>query len=134
MALLHLEPLSSRTTKGDLLRFLCEKGGLDRAHVGRIDIQGRTATIEVPDARIARAREERSLCVAFDDAPEDEEPGALHRLDLAPDEAARLRQRQALERARCAQRDRLAELRQVLLGEAQPAFLAAPEDEPLAPG
>ena len=54
MALLHLEPLSSRTTKGDLLRFLCEQAGLDRAHVGRIDVQRRTATIEVPDARIAR--------------------------------------------------------------------------------
>src|SRR5438132_1627550 len=54
MALIHLEPLSSRTTKGDLLRFLCEVGGLSRGQVGRIDIQGRTATIEVPDGRIAR--------------------------------------------------------------------------------
>src|SRR5205823_939245 len=54
MSLLNLEPLSSRTTKGDLLRFLCEQGGLDRGQVGRIDIQGRTATIEVPPARLAR--------------------------------------------------------------------------------
>jgi hypothetical protein len=258
MALLHLEPLSARTSRGDLLRFLCEHGGLDRAHVGRIDVHGRTATIEISDARIARVvraldgaslhdrplrawssggtppspddhfgrlaelleresqaearqvveqiqrrpaaeaeasghsliglvvqdgyaglggrflltlvkrdrgplpwtrlgtgapvvlsvqgkrveegqrgvvceREERLLRVAFNDPPDEDDPGALYRLDLAPDEAARLRQRQALERARCAQRDRLAELRQVLLGEAQPAFVPPPDDEPLSP-
>ena len=43
------------------------------------------------------------------------------------DEAARLRQRQALDRARTAQRDRLAELRGVLLGETPPSF-APPSD------
>ena len=42
MALLHLEPLPSRTTRGDVLRFLCEQGGLDRGQVGRIDLHGRT--------------------------------------------------------------------------------------------
>lgn len=258
MALLHLEPLSSRTAKGDVLRFLCEQGGLDRAQVGRIDLQGRTATIEVPDSRLSRLvsaldgaslherplrawssgaaagapdnhfarladlleldseaearrvreqmqrlapheaeaaghslidlvvqdahaglggrfllalakrkqaplpwtrlhtgapvvlslqgktrdagqrgvvceREERLLRVAFNEPPDEEETGALYRLDLAPDEAARLRQRQALERARCAEKDRLAELREVLLGGVQPAFVIPSEGEPLSP-
>jgi superfamily I DNA and/or RNA helicase len=257
MALLHLEPLSSRTRKGDLLRFLCEQGGLDRGAVGRIDIHGRSATVEVPDGRVAgllqaldgaslhdrrlRAwcsggaaspddhftrlaellelesqaetrqvvervqrlppaeaeasglslgdlvvqdgypglggrfllalvkrdrgplpwtrlqagspvvlspqgqgadagwrgvvceREERLLRVAFNEPPDEDGAAPLYRLDLAPDEAARLRQRQALERARSAQRERLAELRAVLLGEAEPAFGAPPDDEPLSP-
>jgi hypothetical protein len=254
MALLHLEPLPARTTKGDLLRLLSEQGGLDRARVGRIDLQGRLATVEVPDghaARLARAldgarlhdralrawadagpadpddhfgrlarllemesqaearqllervqrlpaeeaeasglsltalvvldsyaglggrfvlslgkrdrsrplpwnrlepgapvvlsaadgagegwrgvvcdREPTVLRVAFNDPPDEAD---AYRLDLATDEAARLRQRQALERARAARGDRLAELRGVLLGESAPAFTPPPEDEPLDP-
>src|SRR5262249_34507484 len=38
-----------RATKADVLRFVSEQGGLDRRLVGRIDLQGRTATVEVPD-------------------------------------------------------------------------------------
>ncbi len=58
MALLHLEPLPARVSRGDLLRFVCEQGGIDGKQVGRIDIAGRLATIEVPDsweARLVRA-------------------------------------------------------------------------------
>jgi hypothetical protein len=255
MALLHLEPLPPRTTRGDLLRLLIEQGGLDRARVGRIDLHGRLATIEVPDAhlpRLVRAldgarlhdravrawadagpadaddhfarltnllelesqaearqlverlqrlpaeeaeasglsltglvvldsyaglggrfvlslgkrdrsrplpwnrlepgapvvltvaegpgegwrgvvcdREPSVLRVAFNDPPDEGEPGAVYRLDLAADEAARLRQRQALERARTARGDRLAELRGVLLGETAPAFSAPLAEESL---
>jgi superfamily I DNA and/or RNA helicase len=76
---------------------------------------------------------ETFLSVACNDPP-DEEVGTLFRLDLAPDEAARLRQRQALERARSAQRDRLAELRAVLLGQAEPGFDDIPPLEILDPG
>jgi hypothetical protein len=48
MPLLHLEPLPPRTTKGDLLDLLAG-AGLDRRRVGRIDLRGRLAVIEVPD-------------------------------------------------------------------------------------
>ena len=49
MALLHLEPLPARTTKGELLSFICGTGGIDGKHVGRIDLRGVTAVVEVPD-------------------------------------------------------------------------------------
>src|SRR5947199_9917618 len=258
MSLLHLEPLPPRATKADVLRFVSEQGGLDRRLVGRIDLQGRTATVEVPDTwegRLLKAldgavlndrrlrawsgggraagqgdhfqrlaelleleshaeaeqvrergrrrtgaeaeqsgdclvdlvvREEYAglggrfilalgkrdrsrplpwtrlqagtpvllspqggggqgwrgvvceraggfLRVAFNDAPEEDGDRAVYRLDLAPDEAARLRQRQALERARGARGDRLAELRAVLLGEAAPSFGPLPDYTPLDP-
>jgi hypothetical protein len=58
MALLYLESLPPRTTKADLLHLLSDAGGLDRSRVGRIDLQGTTATIEVPDGwegRMAKA-------------------------------------------------------------------------------
>jgi superfamily I DNA and/or RNA helicase len=60
--------------------------------------------------------------VAFNDPPDEEAPGTLYRLDIAPDEAARLRRRQALDRAAAARRNRLAELRAVLLGQVEPRF------------
>ncbi len=66
--------------------------------------------------------------VAFEQPPEEH---ALYRLDLAHDEAARLRQRQALDRARTAHGDRLAELRGVLLGETPPSFGPAADFTPL---
>lgn len=65
-------------------------------------------------------RTEQRIGVAVDEPPA--ETAASYRLDLAGDEIARNRQRTALERARGARRDRLAELRQVLLGEAAPTF------------
>ena len=49
MTLLHLEPLPPRTTKGDILKFLCSAGGLRREQVGRIDLRGALAVVEVPD-------------------------------------------------------------------------------------
>src|SRR5438128_241407 len=48
MALLHLEPLPARTTKGEILSFLCG-AGIDGKRVGRIDLRGATAVVEVPD-------------------------------------------------------------------------------------
>ncbi|HEY7422790.1 MAG TPA: AAA domain-containing protein [Gemmataceae bacterium] len=69
--------------------------------------------------------------VAFDEPPDEPREQPLYRLDLAHDEAARLRQRQALDRARTARGDRLAELRGVLLGEAPPSFTPPPDFTPL---
>ncbi|HWG44394.1 MAG TPA: AAA domain-containing protein [Gemmataceae bacterium] len=69
--------------------------------------------------------------VAFNELPDDEREQPLYRLDLAHDEAARLRQRQALDRTRTAQRDRLAELRDILLGARAPSFAPPPDMTPL---
>jgi ATP-dependent RNA/DNA helicase IGHMBP2 len=49
MSLLCIESLPPRTSKGDVLRLLCSKGKLAREQVGRIEIHGTTAVIEVPD-------------------------------------------------------------------------------------
>jgi hypothetical protein len=259
MALVHLEPLPPRATRADVLRFVCEQGGLDGRAVGRIEVQGSAAVVEVPDGRAAalvraldgavfrerrvrawaegpaaggedhfgrlarlleleseaearqvresagrlgpaqaeqsgqclvdlvvrdeypglggryllslakrergRAlpwtrlgagtpvlvspegagtktgwrgvvceRDEQSLRVALHEPPERERGDGTLRVDLAPDEAARLRQRQALERARAARGDRLAELRAVLLGERGPEFDPATPLTPLDSG
>ncbi|MBL8796145.1 MAG: AAA family ATPase [Planctomycetia bacterium] len=74
-------------------------------------------------------RSDATLRVALDEPPDEKE--ATYRVDLAHDEIARLRQRGALERVRAAKRERLAELRQTLLGEAPPEFVAEVEVEPL---
>jgi superfamily I DNA and/or RNA helicase len=49
MSLLYLESLPPRTTKGDMLHLLCSVGGLVRAQVGRIEVYGSSAVVEVPD-------------------------------------------------------------------------------------
>ena len=49
MKLLHLQPLPPRTTRREILNLLCAAGGLRREQVGRIDLQGVTVVIEVPD-------------------------------------------------------------------------------------
>ena len=60
-------------------------------------------------------RDESLLRVAVND-PLDADDDAVFRVDRADDQTARLRQRQALDRAAAAKGDRLAELRGVLLG------------------
>jgi ATP-dependent RNA/DNA helicase IGHMBP2 len=255
MALLHLEPIPSQTSRDDVLRFVCEVGGVDADVVGRIELRGATATVEVPDSREARLlvvldgaslddcpvrvwsggqsaerrddhftrltelleieskaeatqilerlrqlspleaeksgnsltdlvvqegypglggrfilaltkrggrplpwsrlgvgtpvlispvdsksntgwrgvvseRSESHLRVALNEPPEEDE-GQTLRVDVATDEGARLRQRQALARARSARGDRLARLRAVLLGEREPTFGSSGDAEPL---
>lgn len=64
MALLHLEPLARRASKAEILAFLDRAGGLDRGRVGRIELQGNRATVEVPDgweARLVRALDGQAL-------------------------------------------------------------------------
>ncbi len=60
--------------------------------------------------------------VAFNDSPELDQDGTLYRIDASFDEAARQRQRQALDRAAAAKNDRLSELRSALLGLEKPKF------------
>lgn len=54
MALLHLDSLPPRTTKGTIVRLLTQVGEIDKQRIGAIDIQGKSATIEVPDTWAAR--------------------------------------------------------------------------------
>src|SRR5262249_55696809 len=78
-------------------------------------------------------REETALRLPSTEPLADAREEPLYRLDHAHDEAARLRQRQALQRARAAKGDRLAELRAVLLGNVQPRFVDDAELTPLDP-
>jgi hypothetical protein len=64
MALIHLEPLPRRASKSDLLVLLERVGGLDRQRVGRIELRGTQAVIEVPDGwetRLARQLDGQTL-------------------------------------------------------------------------
>jgi superfamily I DNA and/or RNA helicase len=84
---------------------------------------------------VVSERGESFLRVALHEPPpETGGPGVAYRVDIAHDEAARIRQRRALDRARAARGDRLAELRAVLLGERQPEFDPAADIEPRDPG
>ena len=49
MPLLRLQSLPPRAGKSDILAFLESTGGLNRRHVGRIELAGREATVEVPE-------------------------------------------------------------------------------------
>jgi len=76
-------------------------------------------------------RSERVIRAALNEPPADLEDTARCRIDLASDEVARQRQQSALDRARTASRERLAELRQVLLGEIAPDFQSLAEFQPI---
>jgi superfamily I DNA and/or RNA helicase len=71
---------------------------------------------------IVSQRWSHNIEVALSRWPESEGERPTFRLDLSSDEVARERQRFALQRARSAERDRLAEFRAVLLGEREPEF------------
>jgi superfamily I DNA and/or RNA helicase len=78
-------------------------------------------------------RQERSLRVALNGPPDDTTDDPTYSVYLSSDEAARQRQRAAMDRSRLADRDRLAELRQVLLGEKSPAFTPHQDASDLEP-
>src|SRR3954452_18126183 len=64
MTLIHLAPLSSRTTKGQLLAFLCGTSGIESKRVGKIELHGSTAVFEAPDdweARLVRTLDGASM-------------------------------------------------------------------------
>jgi superfamily I DNA and/or RNA helicase len=71
-----------------------------------------------------------ALAAMLEDADEHE----TWRLDLSTDEVAGERQRVALQRARLAKADRLAELREVLLGRRPPEFDRERDEPALDPG
>ncbi|HVX11582.1 MAG TPA: AAA domain-containing protein [Pirellulales bacterium] len=72
--------------------------------------------------------------VALNYLPDELQEIERWRFDLANDEIALARQKTALERARLARGDRLAELRQVLLGEREARFSPGRDEPPLDAG
>ena len=76
----------------------------------------------------------KSLRVALGSMSDDLAEHETWRLDLSSDEVAVQRQRAALQRARLARGDRLAELRDVLLGRRPPEFGREREEPALDPG
>jgi len=82
MAFIHLDALPPKTTKGTIVRLMIQLGKLDRNRIGSIEVHGRGATVEVPDAwahRVAKAidgsnlanRLIRAWCELPDDAGSD---------------------------------------------------------------
>ena len=58
MALLHFESLPPRISKGEVLSLLCLTGGIRREQVGKIELRGTMASVEVPagwEARLVKA-------------------------------------------------------------------------------
>lgn len=58
MALIHLDALPPKTTKGTIVRLVVQLGEMDRNRIGTVEVHGRSATIEVPDSwghRVAKA-------------------------------------------------------------------------------
>jgi ATP-dependent RNA/DNA helicase IGHMBP2 len=78
-------------------------------------------------------RTQASLGVALRSVSEDLAEHETWRLDLSSDEVAVLRQRAALQRAKSARAQRLAELRDVLLGRRAPEFKSESEEPVLDP-
>jgi superfamily I DNA and/or RNA helicase len=76
-------------------------------------------------------RGERFVSVALNEPPD--ETAGTYRVSLTADEVSLNRQRAAMDRARSATRDRLAALRNVLLGAAAPTFGPEAPFEPLDP-
>src|SRR5207237_6941262 len=79
-------------------------------------------------------RDTASLDVVLPEAPLPERDRPTFRIDLASDEIARQRQLTALRQAGSAERGRLAQLRDVLLGQRAPRFGERRPIEPLDTG
>ena len=71
---------------------------------------------------VVSERTTQQICIALNEPPDEREGSVTYRADLSVDEIARQRQRAVLDRARTAKKDRLAELREILLGQNTPAF------------
>ncbi|HTN77891.1 MAG TPA: AAA domain-containing protein, partial [Pirellulaceae bacterium] len=53
-ALLYLDALPRNTTKGTIVRLLVQVGELEKNRVGKVELSGRRATVEVPEAWLLR--------------------------------------------------------------------------------
>ena len=54
MAILQLDALPPRTTKGTIVRLLIQVGGIERRKIGLVEIRGRGSKVEVPDDWVDR--------------------------------------------------------------------------------
>ena len=79
-------------------------------------------------------RRDKTLSVAVASLPEELEDIERWRIDLSSDEISSQRQRSALDRAAAARGDRLAQLRDVLLGQREPQFDETVEEAVLDAG
>lgn len=82
---------------------------------------------------VVTSKDRHSITVALADSPEPVNDRPTFRLNLASDEIARQRQREAIHVARAADRGRLATLKRRLLGEDRPEFLPTNPLIPLQP-
>src|SRR4051812_10488024 len=55
MPLLFLEPLPRRARKGDVLAQLLHSGALSKAQVGKIELRGAQAVVEIPEGAESKA-------------------------------------------------------------------------------
>ncbi len=99
-----------------------------RLGVGSPVVLTSTADTRIAARGVVYDRREKDIAIAVARLLDEAEDVELWRLDLSSDEISSQRQRAAIERALRARGDRLAELRDVLLGHKPPEF-AAPEDE-----
>ena len=93
----------------------------------RLGVGSPVVLTSATDAKIATRgvvydRREEAISIALVQLPDDAEEVEVWRLDLSSDEISSQRQRAALERALRARGDRLAQLRDVFLGQQSPAF------------
>jgi len=79
---------------------------------------------------IVADRDDRTITIALATVPDDYEDVPAWRIDYAPDERARERQRDALRSARDSERGRLPQWRKLLLGEKAPVFRDPPASAP----
>jgi len=108
--LLHLEPLPRRIGKSDLLAFLERVGGLDRRRVGRIELDGPVAIIEIPEGwqtRLVKALDGQVLenrhVRAWADAPSQPRTGEedhFQRLTRLLEQESQTEAHEALQRSR----------------------------------
>lgn len=80
------------------------------------------------------ARGPSTICIVVDDPEEGLPEDQTWRIELSSDEVSRRRQKAAMERAKNSRRDRLAEMRDVLLGQREPEFDAIAPIAPLDAG
>ncbi len=105
-----------------------------RLGVGSPVVLTAAANARIKSRGVVYDRRDDSIAVALGQLPEDAEDVDVWRLDLSGDEISSQRQRAAIERAMRARGDRLAELRDVLLGDKEPAFDETTDERALDTG
>ncbi len=133
LALVELTILDEEAGLGGRYLVTLAKRSRSRLPWTRLNVGSPVVLTARRDSRIAvrgviYERSDSSIAVAISQLPDEAEDVDLWRLDLSSDEISSQRQRAALERAMRAKGDRLAELRDVMLGKGKASFeLAEPQ-------